>query len=148
MCRAGGTPAGGHPKLAHARLWLWEMLTGGLPRHAPAALRLNGPELLARHSSFALQLPAPTVRRLLEHARRLLDAHGCCHEPLTWSPTAEGIELDELPGPDPDVIDPIRVHAAIARERTPAQAAAELGITLEHLRYLARRHPPDSRPSA
>ena len=35
MCRAGGIPAGGERKLAHARLWLWETLTGGLPGKRP-----------------------------------------------------------------------------------------------------------------
>ena len=102
MCRAGGIPAGGARKLAHARLWLWETLTGGLPRQAPAALRLNDREFLSRHSRFTLHLPAATVRRLSEHARRLLDAHGRQHEPITWSPPTDGIALDQLPGPNPD----------------------------------------------
>ena len=117
-------------------------------RQAPAALRLNDREFLARHSQFVLHLPAPTVRRLNDHARRLLDTHGCRHEPLTWSLPTNGIALDQLPGPDPDTIDAIRVHAAITRQRTPAQAAAELGITLEHLRYLARKHPAEARDLA
>lgn len=149
MCRAGGTPAGGERKLAHARLWLWETLTGGLPRQAPPALRPNGPEFLPNHSRFALGLPAPTARRLGEHARRLLDAHDCQHEPLSWSPAADGIELGQLPGPDPDAIDPRNVHAAISRQPTPRRAAAKLGITFEHLRYIARKHPSEMHdPSA
>ncbi len=88
--------------------------------------------------------PAPTVRRLLEHARGLLDAHGCRHEPLAWSPRGDAISLDQLPGPDPDAIDPDRVHAAIAGQRAASQAAKELGVTLEHLRYIARKHPPET----
>jgi hypothetical protein len=38
-------------------------------------------------------------------------------------------------------IDPRRVHDAIATQSTPRDAAAEAGITLEQLRYTARRHP-------
>jgi hypothetical protein len=144
MCRAGGTPAGGRRKLAHARLRLWETLTAGLPQQAPHSLRLDSPEFLARHSGFALHLPAPTVHRLNEHARRLLDAHGCRHEPLTWSPNADVISLGQLPGPDPEAVDPISVHATFARQRTPKQTAVDLGITLEHLRYLARKPPPET----
>jgi hypothetical protein len=83
------------------------------------------------------------VRLLGEHARRLLDTHGCQHEPLTWSPVAEDIALDQLPSADPDAIDPRSVHAAISTQPTPRHAAAELGITLEHLRYIARKHPPE-----
>jgi hypothetical protein len=47
----------------------------------------------------------------------------------------------ELPGDDPDRIDPRRVHDAIATQPTPRDAAAEAGITLEQFRYTARRHP-------
>ena len=150
MCRAGGTPAGGKTKLAHAWLWLWETLTGGLPKQAPSALRPPGyREFIDRHPSFALCLPAPTVRRLTEHARQLLDTHGCSHEPLAWSPGVEGIALDQLPGPNPDTIDPNLVQAELAKPQTPSQAAEQLGITLEHLRYLARKDPPDAQdPSA
>jgi hypothetical protein len=143
MCRAGGTPAGSDPKVAHARLWLWETLTGGLPRQAPPTLHPDQPEFLPAHSRFALRLPAPTVQRLHEHARHLLDTHGCGHEPLTWSPSIDGIALDGLPGPDPDAIDPRAVHTAIANQPTLARAAGELGITPEHLQYIARRQPPE-----
>jgi len=62
-------------------------------QQAPPQLRPDYPEFLTRHSRFARRLPTPTARRLKEHARRLLDAHGCCDEPLTWSPghlTAKG----------------------------------------------------------
>jgi hypothetical protein len=144
MCRAGGTPAGGQPKLAHARLWLWETLTGGLPRQAPSALRLDCREFLPQHYRFPLGLPATTVTQLNEHARRLLDTNGCHLEPLTWSPATGGIPLDHLPGPDPDQIDPHSVHAAIAAQPTrQCAAAAQLGITLEHLHYIARKHPSE-----
>ncbi|MGO9960568.1 MAG: TniQ family protein [Solirubrobacteraceae bacterium] len=143
MCRAAGTPAGAQPKLAHARLWLWETLTGGLPRQAPSPLGLGCPELLSRHSRFTFGPLAATVRRLAEHARRFLDIHGCHHEPLTWSPITDDIELDRLPGPDPDAIDPGSVHAAISTPPTPRRAAAKLGITVEHLHYIARKHPSE-----
>lgn len=143
MCRAGGTPAGGPPKLAHARLWLWETLTGGLPRQAPPALRRDCPGSPRDHLRFMLQLAAGTMRRLNDHARGLLDTHDCQHEPLTWSPTTNGIDLERLPGPDPDAIDPRSVHAAITTQPTPRRAAAELGITLEHLHYINREHPPE-----
>ena len=144
MCRAGGTPAGGGRKLANARLWLWETLTGGLPQQAPRALRPESPDLLANHVRFALRLPGPTARRLLEHARGMLDAHGCHDEPLAWSPQGEGIAVDRLPGSDPDALDPDRVHSTLARGLTPSQVAEELAVTVEHVRYAARKHPPES----
>jgi hypothetical protein len=141
MCRAGGTPAGGPPKLAHARLLLWETLTGALPRHAPPALRLARPEFLPDHHRFPFALPAETVQRLDQHARHLLDTHGCADEPLTWSPAADGIAIDRLPGSNPDTIDPGAVHDAIENQPTLQHAAIQLGITTEHLRYIVRKHP-------
>lgn len=141
ICRADGGFIGGRRKLTHVRLWIWEALTGGLPGQAPPALRLARPEFLPDHRRFALVLPATTARRLEEHARHLLDSHGCRDEPLTWSPPTEGIPHADLPGRDPDRIDPSRVHAAIATKRTPQLAAAAAGVTLEQLRYTARRHP-------
>lgn len=141
ICRADGGRIGGRRKLTHARLWVWEALTGGLPKQAPPALRLARAEFLADHRRFSLVLPAATARRLEEHARHLLDRNGCCEEPLSWSPPVDGIRLGDLPGDDPDRIDPRRVHDAIATQPTPRDAAAESGITLEQLRYTARAHP-------
>jgi hypothetical protein len=141
ICRADGVSAGLHPRHMHARLWLWETLTGGLPRQAPQALRLRTPEFLRDHARFALALPATTARRLNEYARQLLDAHGCEHEPITWSPRVTDIDLDRLPGPDPDTVAPRAVHAAIAEPRSARQAADKLGITIEHLHYIVRAHP-------
>lgn len=63
---------------------------------------------------------------------------------LYWSsttPPVDGIRLGDLPGDDPDRVDPVRVHDAIATQPTPRDAAAEAGITLEQLRYTARTHP-------
>jgi hypothetical protein len=141
MCRAGGTPAGGPPKFAHARLWVWEALTGALPRHAPPSLRLPTPEFLRNHHRFTLSLPAETANRLDQHARALLDTHGCANEPITWTPSADGIAVDQLPGSDPDAIDPGAVHDAIDNQPTLQHAANQLGITIEHLRYVVRNHP-------
>jgi hypothetical protein len=81
------------------------------------------------------------VSRLNQHARDLLDTHGCSEEPLTWSPTAEGIAIDRLPGSAPDAIDPGAVHDAIDNQPTLRHAAIQLGITVEHLRDIVRKHP-------
>jgi hypothetical protein len=146
ICRADGVSAGLHPRHMHARLWLWETLTGCLPRQAPQALQLRTPEFFRDHARFALALPATTARRLNEHARQLLDAHGCQHEPITWSPRVTDFDLDQLPGPDPDTVAPRSVHIAIAEPRTARHAADKLGITIEHLHYIVRAHPdkPDA----
>ncbi|MGO9903526.1 MAG: hypothetical protein ACLP0J_28540 [Solirubrobacteraceae bacterium] len=60
-----------------------------------------------------------------------------------WSPASEGTHLDQLPGPDPDALDPQLIHAALALGQPPRKAAEALGITLEHLYYAARTNPPE-----
>ena len=142
MCRAGGTPAGGEPQ-ARPR----PPLALGDPHRRPTAASTTSatpatPEFLPQHYRFPLGLPAATVRRLNQHARRLLDTHGCRHEPLTWSPATDSIPLDHLPGPDPDAIDPDRVQTP-RPPRTASTPPAKLGITVEHLRYIARKHPSE-----
>jgi len=144
MARAGATPTGQAFKLRAARLWIWETVTGGLPEQAPRSLRPMTPAELPRYQRFALELPAPTVQRLLDHARDLLDTHGCREEPVTWSPRRAGIATETLPGPDPDIVDPLDVHALLAKCTAPGDVAAQLAITLDHLRYLTRRHPSDN----
>jgi len=143
ICRADGVCAGLDRRHMHARLWLWETLTGGLPRQSPQTLRLRTPEFLRDHARFALALPATTARRLNEHARQLLDAHGCQREPIAWSPRFTDIDPDQLPGPDPDAIAPRAVHLAIAESRTARHAADKLGITIAHLHYIIRVHPSE-----
>jgi hypothetical protein len=57
MCPAGGTPAGSDPKLAHARLWLWETCRQNPPIPIRAARQLARPEALTaggRSENFAL----------------------------------------------------------------------------------------------
>ena len=144
MCRAGGTPAGGEPKLAHARMWLWETLTGGLPRQAPSQLSEGCPEFLSRHSRCALAWPATTARHLNEHARRLLDTHGRHHEPLTWSPAQRTASRSTTsPAPTPTRSTPT-ASTPPSRDSTAGNTPpAQLGITVEHLHYIARKHPSE-----
>ncbi len=148
MCRAAGTPTGFDPKLRRARLWLWETLTGDLPEQAPPWIRATSPDELGAYLRFALRLPADTKLRLLEHARRLLDTNGFDDEPVTWSPPVDGIQVNSLPGRDPDKPGDRRVRAALARQLSPTQTAQQLDITLEHLRYLTRRYPASADPRA
>nr|MBA3746841.1 TniQ family protein [Solirubrobacterales bacterium] len=143
MCRAGGTPTGSHFKLRAARLWLWETLTGGIAEQAPVALRPRTASEYQRYQRFALKLPGATIRRLLAHARILLDEHGFRDEPVTWSPAGEQITVEALPGPDPDALDADDALALLAKDITPGDAAAQLGVRLDHLRYTIRTPAPE-----
>ena len=138
---AADTPTGGHRKLRHARLWLWEALTAGLPHQAPAALRPEGTSGLSDYHSFALRLPAIAVNLLEEHARRVLDSHGCDNEPLVWSPPPDWVDLQGLPVPDLDIVDLARLKTLLRARRPAGDIADQLGTSLDHVRLLVRRNP-------
>ena len=99
----------------------------------PPALRVR---LTAHHSNTSPPNQVP-IRCLG------IRANGCQDEPVTWSPAGAGIALDALPGPDPDALDPQRVHALLAQGMGLGRVAERLGTTLEHARYVIREFPPD-----
>ena len=141
LSRANPTAPGEAFKLRVARLWLWETLTGGMAEQASALVAMELQHEIPRYLHLAFHLPGETVRRLTEHARGFLDTHGCHDEPLMWSPPGDLVAIGDLPGCDPDVLDPELVHAQLVRRMPLGDVAQQLGITLDHLRYVIRKHP-------
>ncbi len=141
ICAAAGVPTGGHRKLRHARLWVWETLTGGLPHQAPDDLRPTATSALGDYHLFVLHLPAITVNRLEAHARVALDDHGCEDEPVTWSPPVGWVDLGGLPVSDVDDLDVERLATLLRSRRSVRVIAEELDTSLDHVRLVVRRHP-------
>lgn len=141
LSRANPTAPGETFKLRVARLWLWETLTGGMAEQAPAPIGMQPQHEIPRYHHLAFHLPGETVRRLTAHARGFLDTHGCHDEPLMWSPPGDLVAIGDLPGCDPDGVDPGLVHAQLLRRMPLGDIAQQLGITLDHLRYIIRQHP-------
>jgi AraC-like DNA-binding protein len=140
-----GINTGGQRKLRWARLWIWETITGGALGHAPRDLRPIKPEELNSYHRFPIAM-TPLVAELLDaHARHLLDAVGCHDEPTTWSPPAEWVDITALPGRDPAGINPEHVGALLRQRLAPSDVAQRLGVSLDHVRLLIRRHPPHLR---
>ena len=129
------------PPVASARRYLYEMLTGCSLVTAPPPYRLSAGSL-ARYNNFTIGMPASLAAALDSHARRLLDRWGAGGEPLHWQPPDDWVTATAWPGPDPARTDPAPVHHALLNEdATPAQIAANLGISPGHLRQVLRRHP-------
>lgn len=145
MCAASGIRTGGARKLRFAQLWTWETITGGTLERAPDRLRPCEPTDLAGYHAFALGLPPMAAELLLAHARALLGEHGCEHEPLTWSPPTDWVDLDGLPGRDPEAISPDEVGRLLGLGVRPTEVAERLGTTLDHIRLLVRQQPPHLR---
>ena len=121
---------------ASARRYLYELRTGCALSTAPPPYRLS-PGSLGSYNDFALGIPASLATALAGHARRLLDGWGIGGEPLHWQPPDDWVTVTTWPGADPAPIH----HALLNDETPPAQIAADLGISLGHLRQVLRRHP-------
>lgn len=144
ICAHAGTPTGGDRKLAHARLWLFEALTRSPFHAAPHELRAAAHGIVDYHQ-FGLRLPPHAASLLESHATSLLAAAGI-DEPLTWSPPRDWVELDGLPGPEPDDIDPDSVNRLLQANIGAVAVAERLGISLELLRHVVHHHPPEVHP--
>jgi len=134
-------------RLRAARLWLWETITGGVAEHAGSPVSLDSADELIRYRAFAIGLRGEK-RRLIAHARGLLDANGCEDEPLTWSPHCPEIARDALPGGDPDAVDAKRATDMLDDGLAPRTIARRLGVTIEQVRYAVREHPHEDPPYA
>jgi DNA-binding MarR family transcriptional regulator len=138
ICAEAGVPTGSARKLSHARVWVWELMTGDLPQRAPAAYRPSGINWLTAYHNFCLRLP-PTAADLLEaHTRSTLDSRGCADEPTTWSPPPAWVTGDELPMPAFDTVDLDRLSSLLNSSNSPTEIAQELNTSLEHVRHLVR----------
>ncbi len=126
---------------ASTRRYLYELLTGCGLVTAPPPYRLSaGP--LGSYNDFALGIPASLATALAGHARCLLDGWGIGGEPLQWQPPGDWVTATAWPGADPARTDPAPIHRALLDDETPPfQIAADLGISLGHLRQVLRRHP-------
>ncbi|MGH3302571.1 MAG: helix-turn-helix domain-containing protein [Streptosporangiaceae bacterium] len=130
------------PSIAHARRYLYELLTGCNLQNAPPPYRITSASSQGRYDDFVTGMPAPLAAALTEHARRQLHTWGIGDEPLQWQPPATWVTATTWPGADPAATDPAPIHHGLLHEHaTPGQIAAGLGISPGHLRQVLRRHP-------
>ena len=139
---AAGLATGRARKLCHARLWIYEALTGGPLRSAPADLRPDEAALASYHS-FVLRIPARAAELLDAKARQILARSGI-DEPLRWSPPREWVHSRELPGSEPEDIDFDRVIRLLRARRGPRAVADALGVTLDHVHFAVQHHRPET----
>lgn len=129
-----------HP--GHARRYLYELLTGCGLHTAPPPYQLTSKKAHASYAEFTTGITTSLASALNDHARRLLRARGIGGEPLEWQPPATWVIATTWPGADPGRTNPAPVHHALLRDHAPpARIAADLGISLDHLRQVLSHHP-------
>jgi hypothetical protein len=125
-----------------ARRHLYELLTECGLGTAPPPYQLTSAGSHTGYNDFVLGMPASLTTALADHAQCLLADWGIADEPLQWQPPDDWVSTTTWPGADPARTDPAPIHHALLHEDTPpAQIAADLGISLDHLRQVLRRHP-------
>lgn len=147
---AAEAPGGPGRSLPNARRYVYELLTGGSLRIAPAPYRhTNAATRWDRYREFVTYMPHGLVDALHQHARRVLDTAGITSEPVTWEPPAEWVSTTAWPGADPADTDPASIHTAILQHHRSVHAvAAERQVSVEHIRTVLRTHslPEPGRP--
>lgn len=132
----------GTRRIELARSWLYELLSGctavGGPFHDP---ELSGPTFQQNYDNFFLAFN-PTLFAHLHHAAHQFLRDHSITEPLSWHPPDHLFEGLQLPGAEPDTIDPDALRAAVNTNPTLNAAAKTLGTTPDIVRYRLQTAPP------
>lgn len=142
LCFATGTQPGeslSHsaqtPRVVQAQRYLHHLLTGSDLADPAHPLAWQSARDRSRYLAFLPTLTLDQRHALHTHARALLDRLGIA-EPLTWEPPEQCAAGLSLPGrPLTDInLDALK-HIVFAEQRTPRDAARELGTTITHVRF-------------
>jgi hypothetical protein len=142
ICHHSNTAPGGRGRAVTARRWLFERLSGTPADLAPAPFTIDGPRSRACLAAFATLLTPALLTALDDHGQAFLHKHDIASEPSAWQPPATLLTGLDLPGPDPGQHDISELHQLIRHARlTPRAAAAQLGTTIDTVRYLLETSP-------
>lgn len=144
--RAGALP-GSPVKAEVARRYLLRRISG---RSTPPDLQdaRRKPQIQTRTLNFPLDLTSELQRALDEQASVFLAGNGIVDEPLTWHPPLDLLEGLVLPIPEFEHVDVValRTAASTAAARVP-DLARTFGITIDTVRYILDRNPPEPNAS-
>lgn len=87
VAASGGMLPGDSRRLAHARIWLWECITGSEFESIHEDASEDADEITVSYPSFLRALTNEATRGLRSHASRVLATLGLTDEPVDWTPT-------------------------------------------------------------
>lgn len=139
-CDQANAYPGAGTKLLNARRYLFQMLTGADLSNPQHLLTFrNGLDKDNYVAKFQRHMQTALRASLHEYAASLLHGAGI-DEPLTWSPPAQCTAGLTLPGLEPTDVDIDQLDRLITIDMLSYTATArQLGITIEHVRYLTRQ---------
>lgn len=147
LCRELGFDVGGARRHQFVRALMFERVSGLPVTQAPPAYAPTTSDQRTRLRTFETILTPRLVHGLDALALGFLARQGVRDEPLTWQPPTSLLGGLGLPGFDLDQIDRDALHTLIrVHEMTTAQAAAELRVSHDAVRFVLQDHPaPDSK---
>jgi hypothetical protein len=139
LCYQAGAHPGEARRLRDARRYLYQLLSGADLNDPSHALGFRTAADRSTYLAFTASMTLAVRDALADHAARHLHQLGI-DEPLTWQPPADCCQDLQLPGRDPDDIDPEAVHQLVVIDRLPPGAAARrLETTIDHVRLALER---------
>jgi AraC-like DNA-binding protein len=134
-----------HPAV---RRWLFERISGLPAEKAPRAFALTEPQQRREVSAFPADLTPDLLRQLDAHAREFLAGHEVLGEPVTWSPPAELMTGNDLPGVDLSQCHAGTVHHLLRDEHLSLRhIAGKLGTSIDAVRCTLTEQPAPLTPS-
>lgn len=139
ISRDTATPGEQTARARTVRRYLFETLSG-LPA-AAGPLPPDSYGTTKKVAEFPRHLTVELADELNHYARKFLRDNGIEDEPVQWTPPASFLHDLRLPGPDPDTVSIPNLHERARNRVRLGNIAAELGTTLDTVRYALQTHP-------
>lgn len=139
ISRDTATPGEQTARARTVRRYLFETLSG-----LPAAAGPFPPDSYGttkKVADFPRFLTRELADELNRYAEKFLIDNGIEDEPVHWTPPASFLNDLRLPGPDPDTVSIPNLHHRTRNRVRLGNIAAELGTTLDTVRYALQTHP-------
>lgn len=139
ISRDTATPGEQTARARTVRRYLFETLSG-----LPAAAGPFPPDSYGtakKVADFPRFLTRELADELNRYARKFLLDNGIEDEPVQWTPPAAVLHDLRLPGPDPDIVSIPNLHQRTRNRVGLGNIAADLGTTLDTVRYVLQTHP-------
>jgi molybdenum-dependent DNA-binding transcriptional regulator ModE len=125
----------------HLRAYLFTLISGANPRHAPEAFSIRTARQRSEYENLPLKLFPELNHFIFEHATNFLQRNRIRSEPVTWEPAASLFDGLDLPGQRLEDVDITAVHTLVSQGSACGAVAERLGISIDAVRLALFNHP-------
>lgn len=131
IARASRMAVGDARRLTHARIWMWETLTGSEFDPAWVSAEFGATDISLTYPSFHRNLTADAADGLREAGEAFLRRVGISGEPLEWMPDFQSQTIMDAETRQ-------RIRGAVTSGAAPGDVADQEGLTFEHVKLIMR----------